>query len=210
MRKMNNTVLAKGIAALLAISAIAPGAVYAAETKAPANVIGIEAAEDVAIKDAGVKKEDVTSIRAHLERDDGRYVYDVDFYVGNVEYEYEILAEDGKILEKDKEDKTRPASSGQKTAAAKTQKTDTAKKTAASASAKTQTDTYIDIEDAKKIALDDAGLKSDEVTYFKIDFDKDGKIPEYEIEFFHGKMEYEYDINALTGEIIDSSAEIDD
>lgn len=207
MRKINNAVLAKGIAALLAISAIAPGAVYAAATTdAPANAIGIEAAEAAAIKDAGVKKEDVTSIRAHLEKDDGIYVYDVDFYVGNVEYEYEILAENGKVLEKEKE--VKKAATGNKSAAATTAQ----KKTTAAAGNTQSADagTYIGEEKAKKIALEDAGFDEDEVTYLYAKFDNDDKGPEYEVEFFQGEMEYEYDIDAVTGEILDSSCEIDD
>ena len=201
MKKLNNAVLAKGIAALLAISAIAPGAVYAADTKTPENVITAQAAEDAAIKDAGVKKEEIPNIRTHLEKDDGRYVYDVDFYVGNVEYDYEILAEDGKILEKEKEMKKHVAGSGN---------TDSEKTTAPDQAADAQTDNFICVDKAREIYLEHAGLKADEVTNCTVDLDKHEKTPEYEIEFFFGDMEYEYDIDAVTGEILDSSAEIDD
>ena len=197
MRNLYNTTLAKGIAALLAISVMAPGAVFAADTAAaPDTAIGVEAAEEAAVKDAGVKMEDITSIRSHLEKDDGQYVYDVDFYVGDVKYEYEINAETGKVLEKDKEVKK---------AAPKKADTSTGVK-----DKKATADTYIEIEEAKKIALKDAGLKEDEVTFCTVDFDNDGRIPEYEIEFIKGKMEYEYDIDALTGEILNSSSEVDD
>ena len=197
MRNLYNTTLAKGIAALLAISVMAPGAVFAADTAAaPDKAIGVEAAEEAAVKDAGVKMEDITSIRSHLEKDDGQYVYDVDFYVGDVKYEYEINAETGKVLEKDKEVKK---------AAPKKADTSTGIK-----DKKAAADTYIEIEEAKKIALKDAGLKEDEVTFCTVDFDNDGRIPEYEIEFIKGKMEYEYDIDALTGEILNSSSEVDD
>lgn len=196
MKKLNNVIFAKGIAALLAISAIAPGAVYAANTKAPENVIGVQAAEDAAINDAGVKKEDVTNIRTHLEKDDGRYVYDVDFYVGNVEYDYEILAEDGKILEKEKEEKKHVAGTGNSDSG----------QTAAS----TQSDQFIGVDKAREIALEHAGLIKEEVTNCTVDLDKHEKTPEYEVEFFFGDMEYEYDIDAVTGEILESSAEIDD
>lgn len=196
MKKLNNAIFAKAIAALLAISAIAPGAVYAADTKAPENVIGVQAAEDAAIKDAGVKKEDVTNIRTHLEKDDGRYVYDVDFYVGNVEYDYEILAEDGKILEKEKEEKKHVAGTGNSDSG----------KTAAAA----QSDQFIGVDKAREIALEHAGLIKEEVTNCTVDLDKHEKTPEYEVEFFFGDMEYEYDIDAVTGKILESSAEIDD
>ena len=38
--------------------------------------------------------------------------------------------------------------------------------------------------------------------------DEDGV--EFEIEFYVGNVEYDYDINALTGEILDFSSEVDD
>ena len=84
MKKINNAVLAKGIAALLAITAIAP-ARLCSRYKNPGKVISVQAAEEAAFKDAGVRKEDVTNIRTNLEIDDGRYISDVEFYVGNVE-----------------------------------------------------------------------------------------------------------------------------
>ena len=38
--------------------------------------------------------------KAKLDREDGIYVYEIEFYVGNYEYEYEINAVDGKIMDK--------------------------------------------------------------------------------------------------------------
>ena len=73
-----------------------------------------------------------------------------------------------------------------------------------------KTDKYIGVEKARKIALEHAGLKADEVTYMKVDLDKHERIPEYEIEFFYGDMEYEYDIDAVTGKVLEFSSEIDD
>ena len=198
MKKHNKAMLAKVIAVLLAITALAP-AVYAAD-KAPGKVIGVQAAEEAAFNDAGVKKEDVPNIRTNLELDDGRYIYDVEFFVGNVEYDYEILAENGDILEKDKE--VRKHLAGNDNSAAKATSSDKA--------ADKKTDKYIGVEIARKIALEHAGLKADEVTYMKVDLDKHERIPEYEIEFFYGDMEYEYDIDAVTGKVLEFSSEIDD
>ena len=200
MKKLNKSLLANGIAILLAITAIAP-AVYAADTKVPENVIGVQAAEEAAFKDAGVKKEDVTNIRTNLEIDEGRYIYDVEFFVGNVEYEYEILAEDGKILEKDKEVR-KHLTGNDKSASGKTAAPDKA--------ADKKADKFIGVEKARQIALDHAGLKADEVTNMVVDLDRHEKVPEYEVEFFYGDMEYEYDIDAVTGKVLDFSAEIDD
>lgn len=198
MRKHNKAMLAKVIAVLLAITALAP-AVYAAD-KAPGKVIGVEAAEEAAFNDAGVKKEEVTNIRTNLELDDGRYIYDVEFFVGNVEYDYEILAENGDIVEKDKE--VRKHLAGNDNSAANATSSDKA--------ADKETDKFIGVEKARKIALEHAGLKADEVTNMSVDLDRHERIPEYEIEFFYGDMEYEYDIDAVTGKVLDFSSEIDD
>ncbi len=60
----------------------------------------------------------------------------------------------------------------------------------------------ITVEQAKEIALKHAGATEDEIKFFKstLEFD-DGKT-EYEIEFYFNNVEYNYDIDAFTGEII--------
>ena len=45
---------------------------------------------DSALTDAQVEAEAVTNIRIKFTVDDGRQVYDVEFYVTNQEYDYEI------------------------------------------------------------------------------------------------------------------------
>ena len=79
---------------------------------------------------------------------------------------------------------------------------------------KTAAGDYIGVERAKQIALDDAGFSENEVIFstakFEKDDDDDDEAPEYEIEFFKDNVEYEYDIDALTGKILDFSSEIDD
>lgn len=44
---------------------------------------------------------DVSFTKAKLERDDGRTVYEIEFYQGYVEYDYTIDAATGAILEYD-------------------------------------------------------------------------------------------------------------
>lgn len=62
----------------------------------------------------------------------------------------------------------------------------------------------ITADEAKGIALKHAGLKENDVKIIKVDLDSDDDdgIEKYEIEFKHNNTEYEYDINAKTGEII--------
>lgn len=76
---------------------------------------------------------------------------------------------------------------------------------------KSGTATYISVDQAKQTALDHAGFTADQVRFSSAKLDNDNnEKPEYEIEFYVGKMEYDYDIDAVTGEILDFSKEYDD
>lgn len=69
------------------------------------SIISEEEARSIALTDAQVEAEAVTNIRIKLTVDDGRQVYDVEFYVTNQEYDYEIDAVTGEITEKDMKSK---------------------------------------------------------------------------------------------------------
>ena len=73
-------------------------------------------------------------------------------------------------------------------------------------------DGYIGEDKALEIALADAGLSKDEVTLtvVKLDYEDDRGVYEYEVEFVRGSTEYEYSIDAVTGEIRDKDTDIDD
>ena len=69
---------------------------------------------------------------------------------------------------------------------------------------------YISKEDAIKAALQAAGLNDLQVDSGRAEFDCDDGIITYEVEFTANGQEYEYDINAQTGEIIKSEVDVDD
>ena len=56
-------------------------------------------AKSIALGHAGVSASSVSFSKAKLDDDDGRGVYEIEFYVGNTEYDYEIDAHSGAILE---------------------------------------------------------------------------------------------------------------
>lgn len=64
------------------------------------DLIGKEDAEKIALKDAGVLK-DTKFKKVELDRDDGIFRYEVEFYHEGIEYEYEIDAKTGAILKKE-------------------------------------------------------------------------------------------------------------
>ena len=153
--------------------------------------ISADKAKKIALGDAKLAEKDVTFVKVELELEDNKLVYDVEFYSGNVEYDYDIDAVSGAIVSADRdiENYVIPA------------------QPSAEAPTKAQA-SEISVEKAKQIALSHAGVGSARFTKAKIEYENGVKV--YEIEFKVGNMEYEYDINVVNGAIVSSSAEIDD
>ncbi len=143
--------------------------------------IGAEKAKQIALNHAGVSASNATFVKAQREYDDGRLTYDVDFYSGNKEFDYEILASDGTILSYD---------------------ADIENYRIPSAASNTSSANYITADRAKEIALANAGLSSSQVSFVKAQFDWDDGRAEYEVEFSHSFREYEYTIDAVSGQIL--------
>ena len=152
------------------------------QTQTGANDIGLEAAKNAALADAGVSAADATFTEQKRDREDGVLVYDIDFYTATTKYEYEIDASTGAVREKKAESKTQTGDNG----------------------------AYIGLERAKEIALSHAGLSAGEVYLSKAKFEDDDGVKVYEIEFYKDRMEYEYTIHAATGRILEFDAEYDD
>ena len=55
-------------------------------------------AKEIALNHANVSQNQISYINAHLDYDDGIQVYDVSLYVNDVEYSYEINAQNGNIV----------------------------------------------------------------------------------------------------------------
>ena len=141
-------------------------------------------AKSIALKHAGVSASKATFVKAKLDYEDGRRVYEIEFYSGNTEYDYEILASNGKIIsyDKDIENYKIPRKN-------------------------TSSSTYIGKTKAKSIALKDAGVSASSATFTKTKLDYEDGIRVYEIEFYTNSAEYEYEINAKTGKIRDMDVE---
>ena len=152
-----------------------------------AKKISADKAKKIALGDAKLAEKDVTFVKVELEFENNRLVYDVEFYSGNVEYDYDIDAVSGAIVSSDRDIENYSIPAQQTTVAPAAD---------------------IGVEKAKEIALSHAGVGSARFTKAKIDYENGIKV--YEIEFKVGNMEYEYDINVSNGAIISSSAEIDD
>ena len=67
------------------------------------DVVGAEKAKSAALGHAGLTAAQVSRLHAELDREGGRYVYEVEFKYGNYEYSYDIDAANGAVLTFDKE-----------------------------------------------------------------------------------------------------------
>lgn len=72
------------------------------------------------------------------------------------------------------------------------------------------TQQLIKAEQAKKIALDDAKLSEGDVTFHEVELEEDDGISYFDIKFVSNGQEYEYEINAVTSEIIEWDKETED
>ena len=178
---------------------------------ANSSYIGVEKAKAIALKDAKVS--DVTFVKVKLDTEDGVKVYDVEFYKGNVEYDYEIDAITGQIREKDLdiENYTIP----QKKVAPKKDNTQKQSQNQAQNQSQAQNQAQpqnysgdIGAERAKTIALGDAGVSGVNFTKVQIDYEDGVKV--YDVEFHKDNKEYEYEIDAATGSIRERSVDEED
>ncbi len=69
---------------------------------------------------------------------------------------------------------------------------------------------YIGEAEAKAAAVAHAGVKKAEITRYEVEMDYERGTMVYEIEFHHNGREYDYDIDAVTGEVLWSDSERDD
>ena len=69
---------------------------------------------------------------------------------------------------------------------------------------------YIGEKKALQTALAHAGVSEGDIAFYRMDMDVEKGVMVYEIEFYCGGYEYEYDIDAVTGEIVINKKEIDD
>ena len=69
---------------------------------------------------------------------------------------------------------------------------------------------YIGEDAAKEIALTHAGVAAADCTELKVELDTDDAVVHYDVDFKAGGTEYDYDIDAATGDILQSNSEADD
>lgn len=149
-----------------------------------------EEAKSIAFQDAGIEEAQVTGVRVHQEYDDRREKYEVDFYADNREYDYDIDCGTGEILSKDSEIE-RDFGQGEVLQGSQ------------------EVSGTITREEALKIVLERVeGATEQDV---RMELEKDDGYWRYEGELYYNQREYEFELNAETGEVLEWSEEgIDD
>lgn len=152
-------------------------------TPSDGKLTGEEAAKAAALAHAGLKAADVTFVKCKLDWENGVQVYDVEFFTQDGrEYDYEINAATGAVVsvDYDAENYVPTGTSGEN----------------------------IGMEKARSIALAKVpGAESTHVRKLELDYD-DGRLV-YEVEIFYNGMEYEGEIDAYSGEIVQWEADRD-
>ena len=151
--------------------------------------ISLDEAIDIAVADAKVLRESAKFIETKADKSETVPHYDIEFVAGSKEYDYEIALSDGKILKREAEESAFSANK----------------------SAKTETNKvgYIGVDAAKAAALKKASLSSSQVKFKEAKLDFDGGTAHYDIEFISGSCEYEFEIDAVTGDTVKYQKEYD-
>ena len=158
-------------------------------TASQSGYVGVDAATQTALTHAGVQQSQLDYLEADYDYEDGRMVYEVEFGVSGVEYEYDIDAATGAIIKAEQEGQTI-----QTPAPGQTQQPQ-------GGSSGT-----ISSQQARDIALSNAGVALSDTRELEVELESDDGC--YKVEFKSGQYEYEYEISVADGRIL--SAERDD
>ena len=176
-------------------------------TAEEARDIGLDKAKAAALTHAGVAEKDVTFTKSKKDSEDGRLVYEFEFVKGSTEYDYEVDAATGSIIAFSKETMDSAENVSETPLASGQTSSDQTSSGQSSAGASQPSSNYIGVDKAKSIALNHAGVKASAATFTKAKLDKDDGHYDYEIEFYAGGVEYEYEIDATSGKIRDYDSE---
>ena len=194
--------------------------------------IGKDKATDIALADAQLSESDVTRLRVSKERDDGQSIYEVNFTCGTTEYEYEILASNGDILSTDYDESTNrsqqspsgqqgqtnqqaqdgqqgqtdPQSPNGQQGQTNQQAQDGQHRNGdhgpSGNAQNTQANVQLTLDDASKLALDRVPGASAQDLKIELDYDDDGYY-KYEGDIIYNQKEYEFEIDANTGDFLE-------
>ena len=151
------------------------------------SFIGEASAKQAALDHAGVSSANAVWIKAQFDRDDGRYIYELEFTADGSKFEYDVDALTGAVITFEREQ----FNGGQ-------------------ISSQPGTGNIIGEAAAKSAALNHAGVSESSASRMRVELDRDDGYTVYEVEFRVGWTEYEYVIDAYSGSILKYETDIDD
>ena len=160
--------------------------------------ISLREAAEIALEYAEVTAEEAIFDDKDFEVNGGTACYEIEFSANGYEYEVIVNAANGNVINCEKEvddDYRKPQTPPQETKPAET---------------KPAEDGFIGAEAAKEKALTHAGVSADEARFEKTELDKDNGRFKYEVEFEANGFEYDYEIDAESGEVLDFEKDIKD
>ena len=159
------------------------------------NKITMEQAQEIALKHAKLTSDQVSFIKTDTELENGIEVYNIEFSYENKQYDYKINSANGEILEyaSDIEDYDI------------TQQQATKENKSVTPNNQNSNNSKITVEKAKEISLKHANLKDNQVVFDKTEMDYDNGVQVYDIEFHYNNIEYKYEIDANTENILSYS-----
>ena len=165
-----------------------PAASPQASQSASTSAITKDKAKSIALQDAGVKESDTEFLGVKEDYDNGRAIYEVEFYAKGKEYDYDIEKSTGKILSSDFDIENYTPGKGN------------GNNTNNGASG-----TVLSLDKARSLAL--ARVPGATEKDIRIQLDRDDGRQVYEGEIYYNRMEYEFEMDAATGNFIEWSAE---
>ena len=168
--------------------------------------IGQDEAKRIAFEDAGVSESDTSRLKVEKDRDDGMLQYDVQFSVNEKEYSYDINGANGEILSADVETngtavQNNTAGKTDDTAGTNSGTDDTPSTNSGTAAA----DVAVSEADARAAALERVPGATDADIRMELEYDDGYYI--YEGDVIYDQKEYEFEIDAQTGNFLKWSEE---
>lgn len=170
--------------------------------------VGETAAKSTALSHAGVKEADIFNYSWEMDYDKGKMVYEIEFSSAGYEYDYDIDALTGEVIWNQKEaddDYIKPASGNNNGTGSST-----GNSTGSTEDNKGNGSPVISPDSAKSAAFNHAGISAERAKNVRCGLDYENGQQIYEVEFTCDGYEYDYDINASTGAVLQHKVEADD
>ncbi len=154
------------------------------------NFISKDKVKEIIINDTKLNSSDISFKEIELDLDGEAKKYEVEFYYNRIEYKYEIDAKSGNIIYSNFNNLNIDNNGNNNNS------------NEPNNDSNNNINNCISSEEAKSIALTDAGFNDSNVIFIDVEVDYYNGKPIYEIDFVNNFLEYEYKIDCTSKVII--------